>query len=47
MVVSDETRDDADAPVVYYSIDGQRLTQPQRGIVIVKKGRKTWKMTVR
>ncbi len=47
VVVSDETRDDADAPVVYYSIDGQRLTQPQRGIVIVKKGRKTWKMTVR
>lgn len=46
--VSDDTQaDDADAPVAYYSLDGRRLTQPQRGIVIVKKGHKTWKMVVK
>ena len=46
--VSDGTRaDDADAPVAYYGLDGRRLARPQRGIVIVKKGCKTWKMIVR
>ncbi len=46
--VSDNTRaDDTDDPVAYYSLDGRRLAQPQRGIVIVKKGRKTWKIAVK
>ncbi len=36
-----------DAPIVYYSLDGQRLASPQRGIVIARKGHKTWKMVVR
>lgn len=39
--------DDADVPVAYYSLDGRRLARPQRGIVIVKKSGKAWKMMVR
>ena len=47
-VEADDTLvDDPDAPIAYYTLDGQRLEKPQRGIVIVKKGRKTWKMIVR
>ena len=46
-----ETADDAraadDAPVMYFSVDGRRLAAPQRGIVIVRKGNRTWKMTIR
>lgn len=46
-VETDETVADDHAPVAYYSLDGRRLDRPQRGIVIVKQGRKTWKMVVR
>lgn len=46
-VVTSETLADDQAPVAYYSLDGRRLDRPQRGIVIVKQGRKTWKMVVR
>ncbi len=45
--IAPDTLDDGNAPVTYYSLDGRRLANPQRGIVIVRKGNKSWKMLVR
>lgn len=37
----------ADAPVEYYSVSGVRLPQPERGIVIVKRGNSVKKVVVK
>lgn len=39
--------ENADAPTEYYSLSGMRLTAPQPGIVIVKKGQQSKKILVR
>ncbi len=38
---------DDDAPVMYFTTDGRRLAAPQRGIIIARKGNRTWKIAVR
>lgn len=38
---------DANAPVEYYNLSGQRIQQPERGVVIVRQGGKSRKMIVR
>ena len=45
--IGTDVKADEDAPVQYFTLNGQQLARPQRGIVIVKKGHKTWKMVVK
>ena len=44
LVISDNDRG---TPEGYYALDGQRLLQPRRGIVIVKQGSKARKMLIK
>ena len=45
--IGTDVKADEDAPLQYFTLNGQQLARPQRGIVIVKKGHKTWKMVVK
>ena len=46
-VISPETSDDADAPVVFYNLQGMRVENPSNGIYIRVQGKTTTKVYIK